>query len=57
MKWADEKQVEAVESYDWKNGPELNRLAEEPGYQTKRMPSYEAFMARAAHKKRQHNAP
>jgi hypothetical protein len=52
IKWADEKQVDAVDAYDWKNGAELNRLAEEPGYQTKRMPSYEAFMARAAAQKK-----
>lgn len=48
QKWTSEKQLDAVDKYDWKNGPELKRLAEEPGYLTKRMPSYEAFMVRAA---------
>lgn len=52
MKWAGDKQLAVVDSYEWKNGPELNRLTEEPGYQTKRMPSYEAFMARAAAQKK-----
>lgn len=52
IKWAGEKQDAVVGTYEWKNGPELNRLAEEPGYQAKRMPSYDAFMARAAAQKK-----
>ena len=44
---AGEKQVEVHDKYEWKNDAEFNRLSKDPGYQTKRIPTYSAFMDRA----------